>query len=99
MSRHLFLDLGHQGVDHPFHEAGGRRLRAAGKVPASDVVTLEEVETLEGGKLGVKVTEEGGVYLGDANVVNADIMASNGVIHVIDSVLLPEGFVEELNRR
>ena len=35
------------------------------------------------------ISTDGGVHVGDANVVNADIEATNGLIHVIDSVLLP----------
>jgi uncharacterized surface protein with fasciclin (FAS1) repeats len=58
-------------------------------VKAADVKT-GEVDTVAGVKL--KLTAEGGkVMAGDANVTSADVMASNGVIHVIDKVLVPAG--------
>lgn len=62
----------------------------SGKVLAADVVKLagQEVATVEGSK--VKVTVEGEtVKIDAATVVTADIEASNGVIHVIDAVLVP----------
>jgi len=60
----------------------------AGNVKASDVVTLESAETLQGGSL--TITVEGDVVrINGAQVVIADIEASNGTIHVIDAVLLP----------
>lgn len=59
-----------------------------GNVAAADVVKLTEASTLEGSK--VKVSAMGGkVKINEANVVTTDIKASNGVIHVIDSVILP----------
>jgi uncharacterized surface protein with fasciclin (FAS1) repeats len=48
-----------------------------------------EVETVEGSSIMVEVSESG-VTVDDANVISADIEASNGVIHVIDAVILPE---------
>ena len=60
----------------------------AGKVMAADVVKLTEAKTLLGKKVAIKV-EGGKVMVNDANVVTTDIAASNGVIHVIDTVLLP----------
>ncbi|MFN2304557.1 MAG: fasciclin domain-containing protein [Anaerolineales bacterium] len=60
----------------------------SGEVLAEDVVNLESAQTLLGENLGIKV-ENGVVYLNDAQVVITDIMADNGVIHVIDNVLLP----------
>ena len=60
----------------------------AGKVMAADVVKLTEAETLLGNSVTIKV-EGGKVMVNDANVVTTDIAASNGVIHVIDTVLLP----------
>jgi uncharacterized surface protein with fasciclin (FAS1) repeats len=60
-----------------------------GKAMAADVVGLESVTTLEGQDVAIAVVD-GGVRLNDAaNVVTTDIEASNGVIHVIDAVLLP----------
>ena len=59
----------------------------AGKAMAADVVELTEVTTLEGSTL--PVSTEDGVTIGEAVVSTTDIEASNGVIHVIDSVILP----------
>jgi uncharacterized surface protein with fasciclin (FAS1) repeats len=58
-----------------------------GKVMAADVKTME-AETAEGSKINVKV-DAGKVTVNDANVVKTDIAATNGVIHVIDTVLMP----------
>ena len=62
-----------------------------GEVYAADVVKLKEAKTA-GGKT-VNISTEGGVKVGTAkgmsNVVKTDIKASNGVIHVIDAVILP----------
>jgi len=60
----------------------------SGKVLAEDVVKLEEAETASGEKVMIKV-EDGKVFINDAEVVITDIMADNGVIHVVDTVLLP----------
>jgi len=60
----------------------------AGRVLAEDVVLLEEAETLLGENISIRV-EDGKVYINDAEVIITDIIADNGVIHVIDSVLLP----------
>jgi transforming growth factor-beta-induced protein len=59
-----------------------------GKVMAADVVKLTEAPTVQGAKASVKV-ENGSVMIDKAKVVKTDIATSNGVIHVIDSVLLP----------
>jgi uncharacterized surface protein with fasciclin (FAS1) repeats len=60
----------------------------SGKVLAADVVKLTSAKTLQGSQL--KVSASGGaVMINDSKVTQADVMASNGVIHVIDSVLLP----------
>lgn len=58
-----------------------------GEVRSADLIS-GEVDTLAGDSLMVNV-DESAVTINDANVVSADIEASNGVIHVIDSVLLP----------
>ena len=59
-----------------------------GKVTAADVVKLSSAKTVEGSK--VKIAVEGGkVKVDNAQVVKTDIATSNGVIHVIDSVILP----------
>ena len=61
----------------------------AGKVMAADVMKMKEGKTVQGGM--VKVSAMGGkVMIDNANVVTADIAASNGVIHVIDTVLMPK---------
>lgn len=59
-----------------------------GKVTSKEVVKLDSAETLAGQKLPIKV-EDGTVHVGAAKVVKADVAASNGVIHVIDTVLIP----------
>jgi transforming growth factor-beta-induced protein len=60
-----------------------------GKVMAADVVELDSATTVQGGTLTI-ATENGNVTVNGANVVQTDIEASNGVIHVIDEVLLPQ---------
>lgn len=61
----------------------------AGKVPSDKVVTLSSAKTVNGQE--VKITANGGkVMVNNAHLVKADIPASNGVIHVIDAVILPE---------
>jgi len=61
----------------------------AGKVMAADVVKLTEATTVEGGKVTIAVTN-GNVTVDNANVTATDIKTSNGVIHVIDTVLMPK---------
>jgi uncharacterized surface protein with fasciclin (FAS1) repeats len=60
----------------------------SGKVMAADVVTLSEAETVLGQNVTITV-KDGKVYINDSEVIITDIMTSNGVIHVIDAVLLP----------
>ena len=61
----------------------------AGKVFAKDVMTLKSAKSVQGAAIPIAVT--GGKVMADnANVVKTDIMAGNGVIHVIDTVILPE---------
>ena len=60
-----------------------------GKVAASQVVNLNSAETAAGQNVSIMV-ENGSVKVDDANVVATDIQASNGIIHVIDAVILPE---------
>lgn len=59
----------------------------AGKVTAADVVKLKSAKTVQG--QSVKIDASNGVKVNGATVVKADVMASNGVIHVIDTVLMP----------
>lgn len=61
-----------------------------GKVMAADVVKLSSAKAVSGDALAVKVNG-GAVSVGTARVVKTDIAASNGVIHVIDTVLMPSG--------
>ena len=60
----------------------------SGKVMAADVVKLKSADTLQGKKLTIKV-QDGTVMVDKAKVTKTDIECSNGVIHVIDSVVLP----------
>ena len=59
-----------------------------GNVMASDVVNLNAATTVNGGDVAIEVVD-GNVMVDNATVVKTDIKASNGVIHVIDSVILP----------
>jgi uncharacterized surface protein with fasciclin (FAS1) repeats len=61
----------------------------AGKVMASDVVNLDSAKTVNGQSLTIKV-EDGKVMVDNAMVIKTDIVCSNGVIHVIDAVVLPK---------
>lgn len=60
----------------------------AGKVMATDIVTLTEAKTVQG--QSVKVAASGGVTVENAKVVKTDVPATNGVIHVIDTVIMPK---------
>jgi len=60
----------------------------SGSVPAEQVVKLSSATTLNGQRVDVNVAD-GGVSVDDAKVVQTDIKCSNGIIHVIDSVILP----------
>ncbi|MGE3889844.1 MAG: fasciclin domain-containing protein [Vicinamibacterales bacterium] len=60
-----------------------------GRVMAADVVKVSEAKTVQGGSIKVS-TMGGGVMVDNAHVVKTDIAASNGVIHVIDAVILPK---------
>lgn len=59
-----------------------------GRVMSADVRTMK-VQAVNGQELGIKV-EKGNVMVGKAKVVKTDLAASNGVIHVVDAVLLPD---------
>lgn len=59
----------------------------AGQVEAKDVMHLSKATTVNGQDLAIDTTE--GVTINNAKVIKADILAKNGVIHVIDTVLLP----------
>ncbi len=60
----------------------------AGQVLAKDVVNLNSAKTVEGQNVAIKAAN-GGVTVNNAKVTKTDIMTSNGVIHVIDTVLIP----------
>ena len=60
----------------------------AGKVMAADVVKLKNAKTVQGRNVRIRV-KDGKVRLNKANVVKTDIVCKNGVIHVIDAVILP----------
>jgi uncharacterized surface protein with fasciclin (FAS1) repeats len=61
----------------------------AGKVMAADVMKLDSATTVQGQEVTVDIMD-GKVMIDDATVVIADVEASNGVIHVIDGVILPK---------
>ncbi|HSE23976.1 MAG TPA: fasciclin domain-containing protein [Pyrinomonadaceae bacterium] len=58
-----------------------------GRVTAHDVANLNSATTLQGQT--VKISKQDGVKINDAKVIAPDVEATNGVIHVIDSVLMP----------
>ncbi len=61
----------------------------AGAVPAATVVTLKESGTVEGSKITIEV-KDGSVFLnGNTKVIITDVHCSNGIIHAIDTVLMP----------
>jgi len=65
----------------------------AGKVMAADVVKLKTAKTVQGQEVKIDASKwhlHKTVKINDANVVKADVAADNGVIHVIDKVLLPK---------
>ncbi|MEJ2509617.1 MAG: fasciclin domain-containing protein [Gammaproteobacteria bacterium] len=59
-----------------------------GRVTSAQVVNLSSAKTVEGQSIRIAVAD--GVKVDDANVIKTDILASNGVIHVIDRVILPD---------
>ncbi|MBD2039770.1 fasciclin domain-containing protein [Microcoleus sp. FACHB-672] len=60
----------------------------SGKVMASDVVKLDSATTVQGSDVKIDASN-GGVKVNDATVATADVAADNGVIHIIDTVLIP----------
>lgn len=65
----------------------------AGEVPAAAVVGLQSASTVEGSRIKIDVVDGGVVLDREVNVIITDIQASNGIIHVIDAVLLPPGSI------
>lgn len=63
----------------------------AGNVPASKVIKMTTATTVNGAELPIS-SHGKNVIVGGANVLRTDIHASNGIIHVIDAVMLPPGF-------
>jgi uncharacterized surface protein with fasciclin (FAS1) repeats len=61
----------------------------SGKVMSTDVVKLKSATSVQGQDLMIGVAD-GKVMIDNATVVKADVVASNGVIHVIDTVMLPK---------
>ena len=61
----------------------------AGKVTSAEVVKITSAKTVNGEEITIK-TADGKVMVDDATVIKADVPASNGVIHVIDTVIMPE---------
>jgi uncharacterized surface protein with fasciclin (FAS1) repeats len=61
----------------------------AGNVPASQVTTLTEATSLEGSKIAIKVVDGKVMLNGTSTVITTDVAASNGVIHIIDTVIMP----------
>ncbi len=60
-----------------------------GKLMAADVMGQSDAATLQGDKLAFAATD-GGVMINGASVLQADILTSNGVIHAVDTVILPQ---------
>lgn len=58
-----------------------------GKVMASDVMNIKSAKTVQGNELSINT--ENGVMVDNAKVITADVVCDNGVIHIIDSVLMP----------
>jgi uncharacterized surface protein with fasciclin (FAS1) repeats len=61
----------------------------AGRVMATDVTKLKSAKTVNGQEITITM-KDGAVMVDNAKVIRTDISASNGVIHVIDSVILPK---------
>jgi uncharacterized surface protein with fasciclin (FAS1) repeats len=74
----------------------GRRLHdtmayhvVKGAYPEETVREMRVLRTLFGAPVSVVVTEDGGVYVGASLLIDPDIQAGNGIVHIVDSVLFP----------
>lgn len=65
-------------------------------IPSSEITGPADAETMIGEMLSIEVEDGGVVINGSAKVVEADIAASNGIIHAIDAVLIPDDVAESL---
>jgi uncharacterized surface protein with fasciclin (FAS1) repeats len=62
-----------------------------GEARASDVISLNSISAIQGGPINIEVKKDGVFLNGNIKITITDILATNGVIHVIDGVLLPQG--------
>ena len=62
----------------------------SGEVRAADVVKLEKAKTVNGTEVKIEITDKKEVMINGAKVIKTDIECGNGVIHVIDTVIMPE---------
>merc|ERR1712194_284631 len=74
---------------------------ASPQVLSTDLSDGQKIPTLVrlvgvGSDLTVDITMSGGVKINDSNVIKADVLTSNGVIHIIDAVLVPDGILDDL---
>ena len=95
--RSLLETIGQESLDKVPAEVIAKILKyhvLSGAVPSSSV-TAGQIDALEGGKL--TLATDGVITVNGAKVVNADIMATNGIIHVIDAVLVPESELTFVN--
>ena len=65
-----------------------------GKIMANDLKDGQELTSIDGNKLKVIVMNDGKIMVGDAHITVSDVMASNGVVHMIDKVLMPAKLME-----
>ncbi|MFH1030781.1 MAG: fasciclin domain-containing protein [bacterium] len=61
---------------------------STGKVTADDIKKMDKIKTLHGRHIDIKVTDKG-VLLNGAKIIKSDIECLNGIIHIIDSVMMP----------
>ncbi|WP_455375059.1 fasciclin domain-containing protein [Kaarinaea lacus] len=66
----------------------------AGKVMSTDVVKLKSAKTVEG--QSIKINSDDGVKINNAKVIMTDIITTNGIIHVVDEVILPPDLMASL---